>query len=146
MIPQCMRPVLGQHQRRHSLKLFISCLQKVAKHAEPAAHELSDRMEEGADKFSKNAGPAAKELSDKAVKVAHDVKEQAGPKAHQVYFIARITWLRFNKDTMSGAIKTEMLLRGGLCLGAHNLIHNMMNLSSCTHPVLTSITWADATQ
>ena len=75
----------------------MSFLQKVAKHAEPAANELSDRMEEGADKFSKNAGPAAKELSDKAVKVAHNVKEQAGPKAHQVCFPAQNTWLRLKQ-------------------------------------------------
>ena len=65
----------------------MSFMQKVAKHAEPAANELSDRMEEGADKFSKNAGPAAKELSEKAVKAAHHVKEHAGPKAHQVRFV-----------------------------------------------------------
>ena len=109
---QCMHPVLGQHQRRRSSKLFLSFLQKVAKHAEPAANELSDRMEEGADKFSKNAGPAAKELSDKAVKVAHNVKEQAGPKAHQVCFSARITRLRLKKGIMSSGVKKKGLLGG----------------------------------
>lgn len=90
----------------------------MAKHAEPAANELSDRMEEGADKFSKNAGPAAKELSDKAVKVAHNVKEQAGPKAHQVCFPAHITWLRPNKGIMSSGAKTERLWDWVICLGA----------------------------
>ena len=87
----------GNIREGRSYRLSTFFLQKVAKHAEPAANELSDRMEDGADKFSKNAGPAAKELSDKAVKVAHDVKEQAGPRAHQVCFTARFSWLRFNK-------------------------------------------------
>ena len=96
-LPDACVPSWADSERRRSCKLCMSLLQKVAKHAEPAAIKLSDRMEEGADKFSKNAGPATKELSDKAVKVAHDVKEHAGPKAHQVSFPARVMWLLSNK-------------------------------------------------
>jgi len=59
-------------------------MQKLAKHAEPAAAELSDNMESGAHKFAKHAGPATKEFSDKAIDMAHDVAKNAGPQAHKV--------------------------------------------------------------
>jgi len=59
-------------------------MQKLAKHAEPAAAELSDNMESGAHKFAKHAGPATKEFADKAIDMAHDVAKNAGPQAHKV--------------------------------------------------------------
>ena len=59
-------------------------VQKLAKHAEPAANELSDRMEGGAHKFAKHAGPATKEFSDRAIDAAEDLSKNAAPKAHKV--------------------------------------------------------------
>ena len=59
-------------------------MQKLAKHAEPAASELSDKMEGGAHKFAKHAGPATKEFSDRAIDAAKDLSKNAAPKAHKV--------------------------------------------------------------
>lgn len=62
----------------------FACLQNIAKHAEPAAEEVSQRIEEGAHTFAANAGPATKELTDRAVDAAHDVAKQAKPTADEV--------------------------------------------------------------
>ncbi len=59
-------------------------MQKLAKHAEPTANKLSDKMEGGAHKFAKHAGPATKEFSDRAIDAAEDLSKNAAPKAHQV--------------------------------------------------------------
>ncbi len=56
----------------------------MAKHAEPAGEELSQRIEEGAHKFAANAVPATKELTDRAVDAAHDVSKHAEPTANKV--------------------------------------------------------------
>ena len=70
----------------------VRCMvQKLAKHAEPAAQELSDKMEGGAEKFAKHAGPAARELSERAVDAAKDVEKHAAPKAHKVWSLPHIS-------------------------------------------------------
>lgn len=59
-------------------------MQKLAKHAEPTANKLSDKMEGGAHTFAKHAGPATKEFSDRAIDAAKDLSKNAAPKAHKV--------------------------------------------------------------
>ena len=59
-------------------------VQKLAKHAEPAANELGDRLEGGAHKFAKHAPAATKEFSDRAIDAAEDLSKNAAPKAHKV--------------------------------------------------------------
>ena len=70
----------------------VQCMvQKLAKHAEPAAQELSDKMEGGAEKFAKHAGPATREFSERAVDAAKDVEKHAAVKAHKVWTLLRIS-------------------------------------------------------
>jgi hypothetical protein len=59
-------------------------LQNVAKHAEPAADEVSQNIEEGASKFAERAGPATREITDRAVDAAKDVAKNAKPTADKV--------------------------------------------------------------
>jgi cell division septum initiation protein DivIVA len=62
----------------------LLCEQNVAKHAEPAGEEVSQRIEGGARTFAANARPAAKEITDRAIDTAHDVSKHAKPTADRV--------------------------------------------------------------
>ena len=96
---QCMVQCMVQNL---AIRVYVNvhCMvQKLAKHAEPAAQELSDKMEGGAEKFAKHAGPATKEFSERAVDAAKDVEKHAAVKAHKVWTLPRIS----HPATSSGA-------------------------------------------
>ncbi len=56
----------------------------VAKHAEPAAEEMSQDIESGARRLGKTAPKATRELTSGAVDAAHELAKNAKPIADQV--------------------------------------------------------------
>ncbi len=64
--------------------LICELVQGVAKHAEPASNEVSEKLEDKAAKFGKNAPKAAAQLSEGAIGAAKDISDNAGPVAHKV--------------------------------------------------------------
>ena len=56
----------------------------MAKHAEPAAEEISQDIESGARRLGKTAPKATRELTSGAVDAAHELAKNAKPIADQV--------------------------------------------------------------
>lgn len=81
----------------------------MAKHAEPAAEEVSQNIEEGAHRFAHNAGPATKELTDRAIEGAHNVAKNAKPTADQVLSFAcvRCSFYSLAFALISAAVSLE---------------------------------------
>lgn len=91
--------------------LTLTCLhaafQNVAKHAEPAADEISQNIESGAHRLGKTAPKATRELTGGAVDAAHELAKSAKPIADQVRVCSR--WLCAPYD-LSGPIAA------GICI------------------------------
>lgn len=97
---RCGRIALFEHLACASMFVLISiltlmylhaALQNVAKHAEPAAEEISQDIESGARRLGKTAPKATRELTGGAVDAAHELAKSAKPIADQVRNCCR--WL-----------------------------------------------------